>query len=92
MNTFMSTSNQDSALRMIFKSEITWLIGLVAAIGCFFYNVVIPINTIQIQLVQIQAQLGEVQILNGKVTQNTTDITVVQQEIKVMQQQLKTIK
>jgi hypothetical protein len=53
----MQEVEESNAVRSILRSEITWLISFIAIIMGFVSTVVLPLQSLQIQLTTIQADL-----------------------------------
>jgi hypothetical protein len=50
----MSKNNDESVLRKLLRSEITWTVSVVIGVMGFVKTVVIPINNLQLQVAEIQ--------------------------------------
>jgi len=48
-------------IRKIMQNEFTWLAMIIAAVMGFVSSVILPLQKIQIQLIQIQADISETQ-------------------------------
>ena len=53
----MSEQENSNAVRTILRSEITWLISFIALIMGFVSTVVLPLQSLQIQLSSVQADI-----------------------------------
>lgn len=77
---------QENILRKILRDEITWLVFFLTAVYAFISQIIIPMNTIQIQLAALSIQLQEIKSYNAsndaRITQNSNDILVLKQLIK----------
>lgn len=51
--------NQENIVRSVLKSEITWILFLVGGIMGFVTTVILPLQSIQMQISQIQKDLLE---------------------------------
>lgn len=67
----------EQILRSVLRSEITWFISAVMAVAYFYNHVVIPINTIQIQL---SAVTGNVTSIKDSLTEQTDKVTILWSE------------
>lgn len=92
LNFFTSDMNDDqrneSIVRQVLKNEITWLVMLVATIMAFVYNVIIPVNQIQLQLLQVQKDIAEIRGQQTFVSENARNITVLQEQVKNITERL----
>jgi hypothetical protein len=79
------TAREESILRTILKNEITWLIVLVSAIMAFVYNVIIPLNTMQLTLVQMQTDISGLKGFDTRITVNSNDIIKLQEQMTQLQ-------
>ena len=70
----ITKNNEVSLLRAIFRSEITWVISIVAVVWAFVATVVLPINNLQIQVAQVQSQLAGEQTKYDQLNQNIQDV------------------
>ncbi len=55
----MQEVEESNAVRTILRSEITWLVSFIALIMGFVSTVVLPLQSLQIQLTAVQAQLAD---------------------------------
>ncbi len=76
---------QENIIRTVLKSEVTWIIGILTFVATFVTGVIIPINTMQIQLASIQGDIVTLKSFDNRITANANDIIVLQQEIKNLQ-------
>ena len=76
---------EESILRKAFRHEITWLIFLIGAIMAFVYNVIIPVNAIQLQLVQIQADIANIKTFDPRITDNANDLIKLKIQVEALQ-------
>lgn len=67
-------NEDENIIRKVFTSEITWIIGILTFGATFTTQVIIPINTMQIQLTSIQAQLTDYKNSNEKIATNQTNL------------------
>lgn len=61
--------NEENIVRQILRNEVTWVIGIIGCGWTFVSTVILPLNTIQQQLVQVQ--------------QNQTDNVKSQKQIQI---------
>ena len=73
---------EENIVRKVLKNEITWVISIATFIIAFFTQVIIPINTIQLQLVSIQSDITTIKGYDTRITQNSNDIIVLKEQIK----------
>lgn len=78
----MEENKQQNILRNFFQSEITWLIGLIMALMAFTYNIIIPLNALQLQLAQIQRDISDLKGYDERITNNSNDIIVIKEQLK----------
>jgi len=76
------TKNEESVIRTILKNEITWVVLIGGFVVTFFTQVIIPINTIQLQLVSIQNDITSLRGYDSRITQNSNDILVLKEQVK----------
>ncbi len=77
---------KENIIRTILKNEITWVVLIGGFIATFFSQVVIPINNIQIQLVQIQQNQQDIKkVTDGfdvRITANANDLILLKEQIR----------
>lgn len=73
---------EENIVRKVLKNEITWIISIATFIIAFFTQVIIPINTIQLQLVSIQSDITTIKGYDARITQNSNDIIVLKEQTK----------
>ena len=56
-----NTIQETNAIKAVLRNEITWLIFIVGTVVGTIYGIVIPLNTVQVQLAQVQISLADVQ-------------------------------
>ena len=56
----MEEEREIGLVRSVLRSELTWLVFLIAGIWGFVTTVVLPLQRLQIQLTQIQIELSAV--------------------------------
>lgn len=77
--------NEDTIVKKVLQSEITWLIILVSAIMAFVYNVIIPLNTMQFQLIQIQNDIASIKSYDARIIANSNDILILKQKVNELE-------
>lgn len=78
----METFQETNAIRTVLRSEITWVIFIIGTIWGGVTGIILPLQKVQIQLIQMQSQIASIQIYGEKITQNSNDILVLQEKIK----------
>ncbi len=73
---------EENLVRKIMKSEITWIVMIIGFVTSFFTQVIIPIKTIEIELIALQ---GSVTSYSPEITQNSNDIIVLQQQLSFLE-------
>lgn len=73
---------QENLIRKVLMNEFTWIALIAGFIITCFTKVILPINTMQIQLASIQSTINDLKSYDARITQNANDIIVLQQEYK----------
>ncbi len=66
--------DDDNVVRKVLKNEVTWIISVLVFGWGIVTQVILPINTIQLQLVSIQAQLSTFQGYDARITKVSNDV------------------
>lgn len=80
---------ETNMIQQIMQNYITWVFMFIGGIWAFVVQIILPINTIQNQLVTIQSQLVTIQGYDKRITKNASDILVIQQDLTYLMPQKK---
>jgi len=78
----MQEVEESNAVRTILRSEITWLISFIAIIMGFVSTVVLPLQSLQIQLTSVQSEVIKNGVRFDKLEERVS--TVERQTAKLM--------
>ena len=70
----MSEQENSNAVRTILRSEITWLISFIALIMGFVSTVVLPLQSLQIQLTEVQTDITKEAVRYDKLEERVSTV------------------
>jgi hypothetical protein len=84
----ISDSRNQSAVRAVLRNEITWVLFILGSAWGIVVGVVLPLQSLQIQLAQVQAQILEIKNSQADIPQIKTDHAVIGQELQQLKSEL----
>jgi hypothetical protein len=74
-------NRNQNAVRAVLRNELTWILFILGSAWGIVVGVVLPIQSMQIQLAQVQSQILEIKNTQADIPQIKTDHAVMNTEI-----------
>ena len=74
---------KETTFRAVIKNEFTWLIMLGGVLWATFVTIVIPLNNVQLTVLQIQQDITEIKKYDQRITANSNDLILIKDRLKI---------
>lgn len=75
-------NNEENKFRIFFKNEFTWAATILMAGWTCVHWIILPLNTIQIQIAGLTKDISDIKAYDSRITTNANDILTLQGQVK----------